>query len=321
MTQALRRCRRTTYNKQPIYTPLETESIHMSKNVSVNLFDVTTQKAKTPKLSDTIKLFEAMTIRSRWRDDLRLDTILYRPADAVLTKDSFELNFVKKRHLGPGKVSPQQQVADIGLQNTEAFGEETTALYIPAKKWLVVLHNQYGVGPSRIAEYFNAVDPASEPLDYEIRPKIDLDTLRRLQAMKNISAVEVVASVGAFDNDGSALGKSVQSTVKAAKAARLHLRLDANEPYKKGATLAVQTMKNTISNLLKDTDNIRKITVQGPDPADVNAKDQIINLLAHKIQSKYPDRELLISNHRYTFASKIDLLRRAGRGWIDTGIS
>ena len=289
----------------------------MTKYVTINLFDAE-YSAKTAKLSDTIEAFKKLHLANRWRGDIRLDEIIPRPASKVVNTLTYELNFVKKRTLGPGKVDNAKQVGNIGLVGTEAFGEETTAIYVPSKKWLLVLHNQYGIGPARIAEYFNAINPAAEPLDYSFSPKIDSDALKRMKKMTHFSAVEIVANVGAFDNTTSALGKSVKSTVTAAKAARLHLRLEANEPHKKGASLVIQPLKDAISALLK-TDDVDKIEVKGGDAAD--EKDQVINLMNEKLRQRFPDTELQVDRHRYTFGSKADLIARACRGWMDKGIT
>ncbi len=80
----------------------------------------------------------------------------------------------------------------------------------------------------------------------------------------------------------------------------------------------MQPIKDVIDAMLQ-TDDVDKIEVKGGDSSDT--KDQVINLMNEKVREKFSETELLLDGHRYTFASKADLLRRACRGWLDKGIS
>lgn len=290
----------------------------MTKYVNVNLFDVSWDEERSQRLTDTLTEYSRIPIEGRWRDDLRLENIDVFDADAVVTSPYFVLNFVKKRSIGPGRVAARVPVSDIGLNVDEQFGEETAALYLPSQRWLLILHNQYGVGPSRMAEYFNALDPgnAERHFDYRVAPCIDRQAMQRMEQMHNFTSVEVVASVGAFENSGVDVGESVQEAAQAAQAMRLSLRLEANEVYQKGNSLNFAAMRRLIASLLGRGEEVRKLSVKGAENAD--ATDQVVDLIEHKIRVRRNASELLVVNHRYTHTSKSDLLKRVCRGWINS---
>lgn len=289
----------------------------MTKKVTVNLFDVGWTDRKTQRLSDTLVEFSKLPIEDRWRGDIRLDRVDYIAADAALPVDAFHLDFAKSRDIGPGKISPHAAISDVGLRREEFFGEETAALYIPKKKWFVVLHNHYGTGPSRIAEYLNALDPGSysRHFDYELTPKIDARALQRMKSMKRLSEVTVSANIGAFEDATDDLGESVKDAATAARAVRLHLKLVANPAHKRGGFLDLPVVRKLVDSMLRQPEDVDRLEVKGGGGAD--EKDQMINLLKHKIRKQYPDSTLIVANHRYTFESKIHLLRSTSRMWID----
>lgn len=77
--------------------------------------------------------------------------------------------------------------------------------------------------------------------------------------------------------------------------------------------------KNTIvdfaKTLFNQGDAVTKLKVKGEDPT-TGMKDEVINLLNHKIKRQYSADELKVVDHRYTIQSRWDLLDRALRGWI-----
>lgn len=289
----------------------------MARKVTVNLFDVMKGDG-TQQTSRTLNEFAAMHIEDRWRGDIRLEWVERKEPDAALPLVAYELAFAKSRNIGPGKLTRHEPIGDVGLSQEELFGEETAALYVPNKKWLLVLHNQYGVGPSRIAEYLNAVAPgdAERRFDYEIAPVIDSRALQKMKAMKHLSQVSVVANVGAFEDSDDELGESVKEAASASKAYRLHLKLEANPPHKKGGFLDFKAVRHLVDSMLKNSEDVDRLEIKGGGNAE--EKDQMINLLQHKIRKQFSDTELIVTNHRYTFQSKMHLLRSTCRMWSDT---
>lgn len=59
---------------------------------------------------------------------------------------------------GPGKLSPEAEIADIELAEGDYFGEDTGIVYHPASRYLVVQYNHHGPKLPRISDYLYAAD-------------------------------------------------------------------------------------------------------------------------------------------------------------------
>lgn len=289
----------------------------MAKMVTVNLFDVDWTPQTCQKLSDTLDEFNQLTLDQRWRGDLRLEQVLKIPAGLYPNMPAvYHLDFVKKREVGPGKLGNAVPVSGIQMQIDEDFGEETAALYVPSKKWLLILHNHSGIGPTRMAEYFNAVDPGSaRQFAYSVNPKLDPTVVARLGGLKNITSVEITATVDALEASQSTVGTALALATKPAHAQRVSITLGANTGKKKLNFLSSQSVKSMINKLRAQNDDVSVLRVKGEDPT-TGKKDQVINLLEHKIKRRFGANELKVVDHRYTINSRWDMLDRALLGWI-----
>src|SRR5450830_31353 len=291
----------------------------MTRQVTVNLFEVQWTDGKTQKLSSTLNEYMGLPLGQRWRGDFRLDRVEREAADNIVPHPAFHLDFARQREIGPGRLSANSEIKDVSLEVNENFGEETSALYLPTKKWLLVLNNQFGVGPNRMAEYFNALDPGNHErhFDYSVSAYLDNKVMEKMRAMKRFSEIEISANVGAFSNAADSISESVTEAAAGAKAARLYVKLCANEPHKKGGALDPGKIKAMIKSLLSSEDAVDKINVRGGDAA-INGKDQLLQLIEHKVKLQFPETELEVVKHRYSYTSRIRVLRRACRAWLDT---
>ena len=286
----------------------------MAKQVSVNIFDIQWDENRgTQKLSETLDEFEGLPLDKRWRDDVRLEKV---KKSNILSFPVYMLDFVKKREVGPGRMADATAIKDIQLDQGENFGEETAALYVPKKKWLLVLHNQAGMGPSRIASYCNALDPgnANRHFDYEAHPKLDAAVMKKLKEMKGISSISVTATMDALNAAELGSGTSFAEASRPAKPNRISFQLMANPPHKKGMSLDKPLMKKLIYGLLKVGEDVTKLQVTG-ESDEVGGKDLLIDLLHHKIKRKFSADDLKIVAHRYTVESRWEMLDRSFRGW------
>lgn len=290
----------------------------MSKQVRVNLFEVNRTEGKTQPLSDTLREYSAMRIADRWRGDIRLDLVDYRPANASIGVDAFHLEFSKSRVIGPGRMGSATPLQDISLAADELFGEETTALYIPSKTWLLVLNNHYGVGPSRMAGYFNALDATNSAryFDYTVEPMIDRGTLSKLKKMRRFAEIEISARVGVFVDSDDPVAESVLEAASQAHAARISFRMMANEKHKRGNSLTPSAVMAFVNKMLPNSENIDRLVVKADDET-AEAKDKFVDLLKHKVSVPFSVQDLDISGGRYTPQSKISMLQRACRGWLE----
>lgn len=289
----------------------------MAKQVSVNIFDVEWDElGKTQKLSDTLDEFQALPLDQRWRDDIRLEHI--QVTEVVGTK-LYKLDFVKRRDVGPGRLANGSPIEAIQMAQDEDFGEETAAIYVPQKKWLIVLHNVAGVGPSRMMAYCNALDPgnADRHFHYAASPKLDPSALKRMQGMVGISSVNVTATMDAFQDADADSGMGIARATRVVKPKRISLQLMANETRKRGSFLESNSIGKFIDGMLRRGEDVTKLEVSGESP-EADGKDLVIDLLHHKIKRKFPANELHVVEHRYTRKSRLELLERAYLGWRKT---
>lgn len=285
----------------------------MAKEVTVNLFDVEWDDKQTQKLSETLEEFSNLPLGDRWRGDIRLEKVV---STQVLKLAAYKLDFTKKREVGPGKLADGTAITSIRMERTENFGEETAAIFVPAKKWLLILHNPAGVGPSRMMAYCNSLDPgnANRHFDYQANPKLDPTVLQKLKSMKHISNLSVTATLDALNDDGASLGRSLAEASRPAQARRISFQMSANDAHKKGKYLQRDSVVSMLDRLLRRDDDVSKLQVTG-ELAEAGGKDMMIDLLQHKLRRKYNANELAIIEHRYTLESRWDLLDRSLRGW------
>lgn len=289
----------------------------MGKQVTVNLFDIDRTPQTVQELRVTLDVFAKLPLDQRWRNDIRLEQIVLIPTNTALKMpELYHLDFVKKREVGPGKLGNAVAVSGIKMQKDEDFGEETAAVYVPSKKWLLVLNNQAGIGPSRMTEYFNAVDPGGNDIyAYSASPKLDPTVLKRLGGMSNLTSIEITATVDALDATKDKVGLAVAVATRPTQAKRVSITLGANSDRRKLNFLNKNNIVDFAKSLLGQGDAVTVLKVKGEDPTS-GMKDQVINLLQHKIKRQYSVNELKVVDHRYTIQSRWDLLDRALRGWI-----
>ena len=288
----------------------------MAKQVTIYLFDVE-WSSKTQPLSDTLKEFEGISLDQRWRSEIRLDHIELSTADAAgKLPDRYHLNFTKRRDIGPGKLGDAMPISSIQLEQDEDFGEETAALYVPSKKMLLVLHNQNGIGATRMMSYLNALDPgSSRHFDYVATVQLDATAAGKLHDMDQLKSVDVTVKVDALQASGDNVSMSLAQATKEAGAQKISLRMQAKGTRKDPKFLALKIANDFIKSMQQRSDDVSVLRVKGRESMD-ESSDQVIDLLKHKVKLSYRTTELEVKNHRYTEKSKRQLLDKALRQWI-----
>ena len=285
----------------------------MVKQVTVNLYDVEWDQQRSQPLADTLQEFDRLPLAQRWRSDVRLERV---SEIQTQNRQVFRLDFTKKREVGPGKLADATAITSIRMAINENFGEETAAFYVPTRNWLLILHNQAGIGPTRMMSYCNALDPgnANRHFSYVASPKLDATILRKLQTMRTYSKLSVKASVDALDQEGERFGMSLAEATRPAHARVISFELSANEAHRKGLSLDRGFVRSTINALRRMGDDVSRLQVTG-ESDEVAGKDMMIDLLQHKLKRKYRSDELIVNDHRYTLESRWDILQRAFIGW------
>jgi hypothetical protein len=168
-----------------------------------------------------------------------------------------------------------------------------------------------------MAAYFNSLDSGNMGrfFDYSVEPMIDRGAMDRMKSMRRFAEVEISAKVGVFGEPENEFAESVGDAVRQVNAARVSLRLMANEKHKHGSSLTPSVVRAFIKKMLPHSEDIDRLVVKADDET-IETKDKVVDLLKHKMFRPFSERELEVSGGRFTHRSKISLLRRACRGWI-----
>lgn len=287
----------------------------MTKYVNINLFNISSS-VDSAKLSQTIEDYRLITDLSlRWRGEIRLDEI--EPQSNDFNEVIYFLGFSKEREIGPGKLKKDSIIEGISLEKDYSFGEETAALYIPKKQWLLVMHNQSGIGPTRIMSYFNQIDNGATYLDYLATPFLSPKVDQQLKAMKGLTVVEFDATADYLSslNTDETISLSASLSDKSVKRVKMVLMANEAGTKKKVRKFLSDGYKNLV-NLLKQADDndVSRLIVKGPDP-EADNKDLVLNLLKHQIKERRSANDLIIEDSRYTVESKWKLLERCYLDW------
>jgi len=146
------------------------------KKIGIHLFHLES-KIDVSGLINRIALLEKNT---RWRDvsnsTIGLQTIRHDKSNGL-----FFLDFVKRRHVGPGRVHVNGEISNFEFKDGEDYGEETAAIYAPEVGWLMVQFNQHGPRAGSIAGYLNILSKSSES-DITIEAAIDGNAAKNLKS-------------------------------------------------------------------------------------------------------------------------------------------
>ena len=115
----------------------------------------------------------------------RLDKASYSKKDGVWQGD---MTRIRMSGL-PSKANKNGEKADLGLNDDEGIGEDTTFLFCPAISVLALQRNRFGMSSARFAHYFESICNIDGMIDLE--PVIGGESLKRLQKIKEVRGVEV----------------------------------------------------------------------------------------------------------------------------------
>lgn len=286
----------------------------MAKHITCHIYDVSREDEKTPHLKETIENFQQLDLSKRWRNGIRLDKVKSINENFNGTEVSyFLMDFAKQREVGPGKVSDEHEASGIELPKGTTFGEETAALYCN-KRWLIVLHNHYGIGATRMINYFNLLNEGMDPYKYFVSAKLDGEVEKKLAAMKGLKTLKVSASRAVLAQSDEVHLASVGEAIRDSGTEWINFDLRANQPHSRTNVFA-ENIRTIIENLKgRDTKEVSRLQVTGVDPVD--EKDAVLDLIHHRLKFVVDIRELTIIDQKYTTESRWKILERALHYWI-----
>lgn len=249
----------------------------------------------------------------RWRHVQRSDIGL-QDTRFDQNKGLVLLDFVKRRPVGPGKVRSSGDVEAFDFQDGEEFGEETAAIFDVRRGWLVVQYNQHGVRIASIMDYLNLWDHDPES-DFVYSAVLDDAAEARLRHKDFLRAahirVKLTNSVtAAMREQGDSLGTALVRAAQEASSTFIEVKLGKSHQQGRldGGVLGLLRRLSA----LPDGDVSR---LQVKSRAGENGEDEVIDLLKHRIRTRYSSRDLEIRSGRYTLDSRWRALLRVHTGW------
>ena len=224
------------------------------------------------------------------------------------------LDFVKRRYVGPGKVRTDSELASFQFDREETFGEETSALIDLARGWLVVQYNHHGVRAASIAEYLNAYshDPTS---DWQVQAILDSQVEARLRRKTHVRAAQLTVKLtntvtSAMRDEGESLGTALERAGRASEAAVMSVELKMS--HEAGfLSRGVQALLRRLADVEDSSVKALRITAREGE----SGADETIDLLRHKIRTRYSSEDLEVEGGRYTLDSRWRALMRIHTGW------
>jgi hypothetical protein len=161
----------------------------MKKSMKIHAYDVVSANTNA-NLENAITHYAGLSLELRTLNlggsaqEIRLEAA-QAPQSLNNPTAYWLLDFTKSRYEnGPGKVSKATPITGFNLAENEGFGEETAALYDPAKKSLLIQYNHYGPRQSAISDYFSHINHTS-PTIFAFNIKLDKTAEARL-SQKNV---------------------------------------------------------------------------------------------------------------------------------------
>lgn len=283
------------------------------------LFKVEHTENTTP-LDDLIKQIDKTPLPDRLRavshHDIRLEKI---NAKKIQNESCFLLDFVLLRFdNGPGKASKKNPIVGFNLLKEEGFAEETAALYIPSKKYLIVQYNHHGVKAGMMARYFS--EYSHNVLDsYDLEVKLDEQAEARLTNKQFFRRLQVSIAIDRLTQsqrqEGISLGLALDSGDKfGATTVDIELKLERGQKGK--------LLKDSVQNAIRWIKRIHSFNEKSIISSEVAAgggdgideRVEIIDLIANRLKVELDD---LMPGHdrRIPREERWKGLERVFHGW------
>jgi hypothetical protein len=281
-------------------------------NISIQLFDLTSPTGRD--LAALLRRVSHTAKNLRWRRLNQNTEVALLECRQEAGRNLFLLDFVKRRYVGPGKVKSDSELASFQFDANETFGEETSALIDLERGWLVVQYNHHGVRAASIAEYLSAFENDPES-DWLVNAVLDPQVMARLRRKGNIRAAQFTVKLSndvsaAMRDEGEALGSALDQAGRASEAAvmSLELKMSRSDGF---LTRSVRSLMQRLASI--DSDDIKSLKITARE-GDVG-NDEVIDLLRHKIKTRYSSEDLQVEGGRYTLDSRWRALMRIHAGW------
>jgi hypothetical protein len=249
--------------------------------------------------------------------DMRLELAL-APKSEGNTSKYWLLDFVKIRYAsGPGKANKAGPIEGFALDEGDGFGEETSALFDPSTKHLIVQYNHHGPRAQSFPAYFVACLGEGIPY-FNLTPRMDSQAETRFQTSKIVRRLEFKVcppSAGALRDMNVGLGEAIDMGNRLGGAS-----ITITIAAKKGGRLDLTKVGSIVQALLKGaspTNGSKDVSVESVKvitKATEESRAETIDLLSPKLEIEVGD--LALGNDlRFTRQSRWNALIEARDQW------
>jgi hypothetical protein len=227
----------------------------------------------------------------------------------------FDFGKFREQH-GPGKASKGSPVTGFTFNKGEVFCEETSCLYIPKTKNLIVQYNHHGARVGKIQEYLNNYDP-NNSYTFELLPKYDEGVERKF---RNRAATKKII----FEIDPRFLSQA-DKVAGTALTQALELGSQSSGEKVELTISAGKTKGNFLSKFIdKTADTLKTKAGQNPDGITklrvgvlenlVDSRMEVLDLIAQRLVHEFDDIPIG-GDLRFPRKDRYKALNRAYNGW------
>lgn len=267
--------------------------------VKFHLFRVNGAEANTRSAEQVIQIIHADELGDRLRSGVRMDTL-----ERVITQHGRErkwfLDFVRIRDTtGPGKAAADTPVEDLDIAADEFFSEETAALFLPDRGFMIVQYNHWGVRPSAIGDYLSGY-MQDETDVYELAVRIDPGASQKYDSINQTTKFSIAVDVASLTAQDRIAGNALSDMVTSAErlgAMRLDVVLSIG--HHKGRELGI---KDTFDRYFgRNPDAVKRAVIKGREGDDLPVEK--VDLIRQKLEyvgeiQPNPGRRLLFEDRR-----------------------
>lgn len=273
---------------------------------------------ETEDLEETLKRLHAIPIEGRLRacgyQEIRLDDI--QPKSISGRPPYWLMRFSRFRDDNwPSVATVSEPSKDLELDDDQMLAEETSALYVPSRKRLIIQYNHFGVRASKIQEYLS-LSAGGGGATFQFNPILTQEAMEKYRNKTLVTSIE--ASVeGVSESDIKFFeGSGVEGALRASANAdvstfKFNFSVDARVKSNRIDRSFIQRLVDAVKGRAGDDDKLI-VTARASEDEAV----EVINLLEARKVSEF-DAELIdrTAGRRYVPEQLYALLEQAYREW------
>ena len=282
----------------------------MTAKMKIFLYEVSPGIPLVEAIEDLDQLNMEDRVQHVGNNDMKLEQIVKK------AKGIFIMDFCKHRDSGPGRAKKDRAIQSFDLDDDEAFGEMTAALYDSKTHFIVIQYNHYGPRSGSIGKYLSYFgDYPSVKLKPRLKDNI-LEEIDRKQYVKELLFEYSAAALTKEHREKMGMTNvlnKLESTIDDIAGVKIILKAKRTKTGK-----AASFMKRILGIIEEQDDAIKSAGIKGSEtPED---KAEFLNILNATIYEEREGLERDENKQMYSFESRSRLLMESFNSWKKSGI-